>query len=86
MDKPQIAERIEAFVRQTFKVAPDDPHFGRDVDVFEGGYVDSIGLTELLAFIEDEFGTAVPDEELASDEFMTIDGMADILVRLADGG
>jgi acyl carrier protein len=79
-----MAKRIEAFVRQSFEVAPDDPRFGREVDLFEDGYVDSIGLTELLAFIEDEFGIEVPDDELASDEFMTIDGMAGILDRLAD--
>jgi acyl carrier protein len=79
-----MAKRIEAFVRQSFEIASDDPRFGREVDLFEDGYVDSVGLTELLAFIEDEFGIEVPDDELASDEFTTIDGMAGILDRLAD--
>lgn len=82
MDETQVAERIEAFVRDSFEVAADDPGFGRDVDLFEGGYVDSIGLTEMLAFIESEFGAEIPDEDLASDQFMTIDGIASIVARL----
>ncbi len=77
------AERIEGFVRETFEVSATDPRFGRDVDLFEGGYVDSVGLTELLAFIEAEFAISIPDEDLASDEFMTIGGMATIVGRLS---
>jgi acyl carrier protein len=83
VDERQVAERIETFVRQTFDVAPDDPRFGRETDLFESGYVDSVGLTELLAFIEAEFEIEVPDEDLASDLFLTIDGMAAIVTRLA---
>ena len=82
-DPAAAAERIEGFVRETFEVSATDPRFGRDVDLFEGGYVDSVGLTELLAFIEAEFAVSVPDEDLASDEFMTIGGMATIVGRLS---
>lgn len=82
-DPSAAAERIETFVRETFEIAPTDPRFGRDVDLFEGGYVDSIGLTELLAFIEGEFEVSIPDEDLASDEFMTIGGMATVVARLS---
>ena len=83
MNDPDVGMRIEAFVRQSFAIDAGDPRFGRSIDLFEGGYVDSVGLIELLAFIEDEFGIEVPDEELASDEFTSIDGMARVLGRLA---
>jgi D-alanine--poly(phosphoribitol) ligase subunit 2 len=82
MNERDVATRIEAFVRDTFDVSPDDPNFGRRLDLFEEGYVDSVGFTELLAFIEEEFGIEVPEEELLSDEFLTIDGMGRVLVRL----
>jgi acyl carrier protein len=84
MNQAGAATRIEAFVRESFSIDESDPRFGRDVDLFEEGYVDSIGLIELLAFIEDEFRLEVPDEELASAEFTTIDGMAASLGRLAE--
>ena len=85
MNQSDVATRIEAFVRDTFDVSPGDPNFGRQLDLFEEGYVDSVGFTELLAFIEEEFGIEVPEDELLSDEFLSIDGMAGVLVRL-DGG
>jgi methoxymalonate biosynthesis acyl carrier protein len=84
IDERETATRIEAFVRDAFDVFPDDPNFGREIDLFEGGYVDSVGFTELLAFIEEQFGIEVPEDELLSDEFLSIDGMAGVLNRLRD--
>lgn len=84
MNEVEITTRIESFVRDAFDVAPSDPNFGLQVDLFEHGYVDSVGLTELLAFLGDEFGVDVPDEYLLSDEFATISGMARVLIHLAD--
>lgn len=81
-DANAVGQRIEEFVRETFEISDTDPRFSRDADLFEGGFVDSVGLTELLAFIEAEFGVTVPDEDLASDEFMTIEGMTAIIARL----
>jgi D-alanine--poly(phosphoribitol) ligase subunit 2 len=77
-----IADRIEAFVRSQFEVDPNDDGFDRTVDLFELGYVDSVGFAELLAFLDEEFGVEVPEEDLLSDEFPQIDGMAMIVSRL----
>lgn len=84
VNQPEVAGRIEQFVRTQFSVSPDDPRFGRDVDLFEGSYVDSVGLAELLGFIEDEFGVAVPDDDLLSEDFASVDGIARTVCRLAD--
>jgi D-alanine--poly(phosphoribitol) ligase subunit 2 len=77
-----IADRIEAYVRSQFEVDPSDDGFDRTVDLFELGYVDSVGFAELLAFLSEEFGVEVPEDDLLSDEFLRIDGMAMIVSRL----
>jgi acyl carrier protein len=82
MDVEAIADRIEKFLREQFLIADDDPGFTRTVDVYESGYVDSVGVVELLAFIEEEFGVEVPEGELLSDEFSTIDGIARVVAEL----
>jgi acyl carrier protein len=64
-------------------VSPADPGFGQQTDLFDNGYVDSVGLAELLGFVEDEFGVEIPDEILVGDEFATIDGMSQAVCRLA---
>jgi acyl carrier protein len=82
MNAHDIAGKIETYVRETFQIAPDDPGFGRSVDLFEAGYVDSVGVIELLAFVSDEFVVEVPDSALLSERFATIDGMAEIILAL----
>jgi acyl carrier protein len=84
MNEREVASRIEEFVRDSFDVSPGDARFGRELDLFAHAYVDSVGLTELLAFIESEFNVEVPEADLLSDEFATIDGMSRVVVRLAD--
>jgi acyl carrier protein len=85
MEEREVADRLEDFLRNHFSISPSDPRFGRDVDLFDGGYVDSVGLAETLGFIEGEFGVEVPDGDLLSDEFTTIDGVARVVRRLATG-
>jgi D-alanine--poly(phosphoribitol) ligase subunit 2 len=76
------ADRIEAFVRSRFEVDPRDEGFDRTVDLYDSGYVDSVGFAELLAYVADEFGVEVPEEDLLSDEFLRIDGIATIVSQL----
>lgn len=82
MTSDGIAGHLEAFIRVQFSIAPSDPRFNRSALLFEHGYVDSVGAVELLAFVQDKFGVVVPDEELLSEEFSTIDGIATVIGRL----
>lgn len=86
MTQEHIASRLEAFVRAQFAVAPTDPGFNRTAPLFELGYVDSVGVTELLAFLLAEFDVEVTDTELMTPDFQTIDGIAGIVHRLRANG
>jgi acyl carrier protein len=72
MNAAQVADRVEQFVRTQFRVSQTDTRFSRSQRLFEMGYVDSVGVVELLAFIGQEFQVTLPDEVLMSDEFSTI--------------
>jgi acyl carrier protein len=74
--------RIEGFLRTHFRISPDHDGFARDVDIFERGYVDSVGVTELLEFLGAEFDVEVPEDWLLSDDFSTVAGIARIVERL----
>ena len=52
----------------------DDP-LTPDEDLFEAGF-DSMSLSRVLVFVEDEFGVAIPDEEVVIDEIATLNTMA----------
>ena len=85
MTQAEIAERIERYVRFQFRVVSGDARFSRSVSLFEAGYVDSVGVVELLAFLSEEFAVHLPDDALMSDDFSTIEGIAAIIVRYRDG-
>lgn len=86
MTRDEIASRIEAFVRTQFAVAPTDPAFNRTASLFELGYIDSVGVVELLAFLHDQFGVRVPDAALLSEDFQTLDGIAGVVHTLRENG
>lgn len=82
MPEAEIARTIETYLRNAFHIADDDPGFTRSVDLFESGYVDSVGVIETLAFIAETFSVEVPDSALVSDEFASIDGMTIVIAQL----
>jgi acyl carrier protein len=78
----EVADSVETFVRREFNVSAADPGFDRSVDLFENGYVDSVGVAELLEYVTQEFNVEIPETELFSDEFSSIQGIASIVARL----
>ena len=56
-----------------------------DVDVMklnyvESGYVDSLGLIQFIATIEDEFGIEFTDEELENPEIKIVGKLIDMVI------
>jgi D-alanine--poly(phosphoribitol) ligase subunit 2 len=50
-----------------------------DLDVFESGLLDSLGLVALVAEIEERFGLRIPFETLEIDEFRTVRSLARVV-------
>lgn len=80
-----VERRIEEYIRTQFSVSPSDPDFGPDADLFEGGYVDSVGIVELLEFLVQEFAVEIPEDDLLDDDFSSPAGIARIVRRNLGG-
>lgn len=74
---PDIREKILEFVEREYKL-PDDVDYDT-FDFVENGYVDSMGLVQFVAILEDDFDIEFSAEELLSDEFKTIGGLEKII-------
>ena len=74
-----VATTIATFIKTEFRIADDDPDFGFDVNLFEAGYVDSVGLIELIAFLESTFEVKLGEEHLFSEAFTSINGIASVV-------
>ena len=80
-----IEKVVEDFVRQRFLVRPDDAFFGREVNLWDAGYVDSAGVVEMIAFLEQRFDTSLPEEVLFDPDFTTIRGIARLIQKASRG-
>ena len=78
----EVAAKIEGFVVTAGRIGEDDTGFSRSVNLFEDGYLDSLGVVRLTAFIEECFDVDLGETELIDPRFTTINGMAEILVSL----
>lgn len=77
-----VAKDIESHIRARARIAPDDKKFSRRSPLWSDGYVDSIGMVELIVHLETRYAITLPDAVLFDDEFTTVDGMARVVERL----
>lgn len=75
----KIAQPVERFIRMRFGVLDTDPGFHRDAHLYEGGFVDSAGVIELIAFVESRFNVKLEDEDVFSEVFTTINGISAVV-------
>jgi acyl carrier protein len=65
------AETIQRFIQDELVFGSGDGAISKDTALCDG-VLDSIGLTELVAFIEERFGVRIDDEDLTAENFRTI--------------
>ena len=78
-------DRIRAFIFRQFPRAREAA-VGNDASLLEGGILHSLGVLEIVDFLETEFGIVFADEEVVADVFDTIDGMAAFVEAKRDPG
>ena len=53
------------------------------VDLLQGGVIDSLGVLDLVSFLQKEFAVTIEDDDLTPENFKSIDCMAQFVERLA---
>jgi acyl carrier protein len=73
-DDLAIAQSVKAFLLKKFPRARQK-HFEVTTPLLESGIVDSLGILELVGFLESEFGITATDEDLTPENFQSIEGI-----------
>jgi acyl carrier protein len=83
MQTATIAQQIRSFIQESFLFGQTDNL--RDGDSFlESGIIDSTGILQLMAFLQDTYGVRVEDEEAIPDNLDSIDRIVVYLRRKSD--
>ena len=64
LHETQIRERVRHFLEENFLYMRPDFELADDDRLLERGVVDSMGVAEMVTFIEDEFGINTSDEDI----------------------
>ena len=83
MENGNPTERIRKFVLQTFPLARRR-NITDSADLLESGVIDSLGVLDLVTFLQTEFAVLVEDEDLTPDNFKSIECMAQFVERMLE--
>jgi acyl carrier protein len=72
MTAADVLMRTEQYVRDNFLYARPDFVLEPEHPLIAGRVVDSMGLMELIAFIDEEFGVNVEDEDITEQNLGTL--------------
>lgn len=80
-----ITERLKEFVLQKFPLAKKQVLKSSD-RMLDSGIIDSLGVLELVEFVEREFAIHVSDEELTPENFQSLDALTAFVQRKSANG
>ena len=80
-----IQKCIKIFIYEQFPISRSLELSVTD-NLFSAGVVDSLGILDLVTFLENEFQVVVTDDELTPENFETIEGMGRFLEQKKSEG
>jgi acyl carrier protein len=81
MEQQTIAQEIRQFVIANFLFGEDNGSLKADESFLENGIIDSTGVLELVAFLEQTYHINVRDNELVPDNLDSLDKVAAFVHR-----
>jgi acyl carrier protein len=68
----EIESQLRNYLEEHYSLARKGKRLKDDTLLLEEKIVDSVGMLELMLFIEETFGIEVPEEDISPDNFGTI--------------
>ncbi len=75
-----IEQQLRQFVIETFLFGNDDGQFSSDDSFMENGLIDSMGILNLVTFVQTEYGIEVTDAELIPEIWDSVNRIAAFIV------
>lgn len=67
-----VEQKIRGFILENFMFSNDESALASEESLLEKGVIDSTGVMELVAFLEDEYKFHILDEELVPDNLDSV--------------
>lgn len=71
-----IEEQIRLHILQTQLPGEDPEQLQPDDDLLDSGILDSMGIMQLVTYLEKEYGISIPTEEIEPEQFASVNALA----------
>lgn len=78
MTLEELTKEIMEAVRENYEIG-DDPDYTADVNLFDYGYLDSIGAAELTEYLEEKYSIEITQRDIVLYSMSTIDEIAEVV-------
>ena len=79
-----VSEQIKGFIVSHFALTRTR-NLGDDDPLLESGIIDSLGVLDLVTYLEQEFNIRVFDDELVPENFQSINCLAAFIQKKSNG-
>jgi len=70
-----VEQEIRTFLAENFSLGHDLSHLSGSQSLTERGFIDSVGIVEVLNFLETTYDIRISDDETVPENIDTIDNM-----------
>jgi len=82
----QLQSEVKRFIVDNFLYGNEGEDLGPDTSLLKRGVIDSTGVLELVAFVEEQYGISVGDDELVPDNLDSISRITSFITRKQGNG
>ena len=79
MDTAGNQKKVRAFVVENLLLGEEENNFSDSQSFLESGLIDSTGILEVIAFLEEEYEITIADEEMVPDNLDSVDNIVAFL-------
>ena len=83
MNIEEIIQTLEDYIREQFDIG-NDPDYNSEFDLFEYGFLDSMGAMEVIAYIEEEYSIEITQKDVVLYPMNTIAEIAEVIANKLD--
>ena len=76
MNEQEVLEKARAYIVENFLYMRKSKEIGDDDSLLRTGVISSLGMMELVGWVEEEFGVVIDPAEITEQNFDTLRGIA----------
>lgn len=81
MEREQYRAQLRTLILENYLFTDDESELDDDVSFLDTGILDSMGIMEVIAFLDDEYGIKVAEEEMVPENLDSIDNLLGFIER-----